>query len=234
MEASGARAGGEGPEASSRSQQGGCIRLLYAVGVLSLLAFPTVARAGAFTQHGGAQPLAMNTHAVGANVFSSDDQLGLQGDLRMSIYPGVDFGFQGGLSRLNTDSGDRALLRFGTDVQGEIRAGKGLPLALGIGGAFGVEVGDDYVVLSVGPEFRLSRTFPLGQSGQVTPYGGMVIAFNRTDVAGVDDVDPAFPVRIGADFETGSGIGFLMEFQLTKPHSFADDFLFSVGARMPF
>jgi hypothetical protein len=210
------------------------MRLLHTAGALLLLAAPTVAHAGAFTQHGGAVPLAMNTHAVGAYVFSSDDQLGLQGDLRMSIYPGVDFGFQGGLSRLSTDSGDRGLLRFGTDVQAEIRAGEGMPLALGVGGAFGVEVGDDYVVLSVGPEFRISRSFALGQSAQVTPYGGMVIAFNRTDVNGQDQVDPAFPIRVGADFQTGGGIGFLMEFQLTKPHEFADDFLFSAGARMPF
>ena len=199
-----------------------------------LLAGPTPAWCGSFTQHGGAVPLAMNTHAVGGYVFSSDDQFGVQGDLRLSIYPGVDFGFQGGISRLHLSGGDRGLVRFGTDVQAELQLASNFPVDLGIGGAFGVEVGDDYLVLGVGPEFRVSRAFPMGSSGSITPYGGFLVGFNRTDVAEVDKTQMSVPVRLGADLKTGSGFGFLMEFQLSKPHSFADDFLFSAGARMPF
>jgi hypothetical protein len=112
--------------------------------------------------------------------------------------------------------------------------GSTFPLDLSVGGALGMEIGDDYLLLGVGPEFRLSRTLPLGRSSMITPYGSVLIAFNRTDVGTDDKVEASFPVRIGADLKTSTGLGFLMEFQLTEPHSFADDFMFSAGAKMPF
>jgi hypothetical protein len=201
---------------------------------LGLACLPAMAWSGMFAQLGGAKPLAMNTHAVGGFVYSSDDQFGLQGDLRMSIYPGVDFGFLGGVSRLSTPAGDRGIFRFGTDVQAEIGTGGSFPLDIGVGGSLGIEIGDDFLVLGIGPELRLSREFPMGSSGTITPYGGVLLAFNRVDVAGTDEVEITTPFRLGADLTTGTGLGFLMEFQLTELHSFADDFLFSAGARMPF
>ena len=204
----------------------------FAAALVALV--PASAVGGVFTQHGGSVPLAMNTHAVGGYLFSSDDQFGVQGDLRLSIYPNVDFGFQGGLSRLNRSSGDRGLLRFGTDVQAQVQFASGSPVDLGIGGAFGVEIGDDFLVLTVGPEFRVSHAFPMGTSNSITPYAGLLIGFNRTDVASQDETEVTFPLRLGADLHTGSGFGFLMEFQVTKAHRYSDDFVFSAGARMPF
>ena len=57
---------------------------------------PGLAWAQVFGQYTGANPLEPNQHLFGAYLHTSDSVLGAVGQLRLSFFPGIDFGFQGG------------------------------------------------------------------------------------------------------------------------------------------
>ena len=64
--------------------------------LLVLLAAPVTAGAQVFGQYMGAEIVPVGGHLFGGYLQASQDQLGLLGQLRLSFYPGVDFGFHGG------------------------------------------------------------------------------------------------------------------------------------------
>ena len=96
------------------------IRLIFACALA--LALPRAASAQVFGQFIGATPLPVNAHLFGAYLQSSENVLGLLGQLRLSFYPGVDFGFAGGFARQDFKGGNRTTLRLGTDHKYQVVA----------------------------------------------------------------------------------------------------------------
>jgi hypothetical protein len=206
---------------------------LLLAALLPLAATP--AHAQVFGQLTSAEIIPINGHEFGGYFNVSDNVVGMLGQLRMSFYPGVDFGFQGGLSRLNVVAGDRTSLRLGTDVRvGAARASESFPVDLAIGGGLGVETSDRYHVLTLMPSAVASRPYALGQSASVSPYLGVGLSFRSIDVASTRENDFSIPLRLGADLKAMPGVRIAAELQVSVANSFGDNVGFAAGVNMPF
>ncbi len=192
------------------------------------------ARAQVPGQYTGAQTLPVNGHLFGAYLSTSNNVVGLLTQLRLSFYPGVDFGFQGGLARLDYVGGDRTTLRLGTDLKVAMRPPGALPVAFALGGALGVETGDDYNLFTVGPNAVLSRAFRPGQAGGITAFAGAGLMFTNIDAGALKDTDFSVPLRIGGEIEATSDLHLTAELQLRLGDSFNDDIGVSAGVNLPF
>ena len=205
-----------------------------AVLAVSLALLPRVSAAQVFGQYASAEPVAVNGRMFGVYLHTSDTVLGAMGQLRLSIYPGVDFGFQGGLARLNLDRGDRTTVRFGTDVKAEIvHAGEANPFAAAIDGAIGVETSDEVSVLTLAPGAVVSRSYALGGSSHVVPYVGAQLAFARGSVQGSDRNDFSLRGRLGAELDTPAA-RFVFELQILPRDDLDGNYQVVVGANLPF
>jgi len=174
----------------------------------------------------------VNSRLAGAYVDFSENAAGLLGQLRLSFYPNIDFGFQGGLSRLDTGSSTKTTLRLGGDVR--FGAGKvltGFPLDLAIGAGLGVETGDEYTVLRFGPSVVASRA--LGNS-PLTAYAGAMLCFASVDIADNNETDFSVPLRLGAELRAIPGVRVSAEIQLAVGDDFQDDVAFAAGVNLPF
>ena len=199
--------------------------------LLCLLIAPVTARAQVFGQYMGAEIVPVGGHLFGGYLQASQDQLGLLAQLRLSFYPGVDFGFHGGLTRIQVGSSDRTSVRIGGDVKFQL-VSQG-SLLISAGGALGVETGDDFSVLTLGPTVVASQRFPVG-SGAITPYGGLGLMFSNLDVLGEQDTDFSVPFRFGAEFEMAPELKMVTEIQLRASDQVNDDFSLAIGVNLPF
>jgi hypothetical protein len=208
---------------------------LAALAVACLAVVPAPAAATAFGQFSGAQPVPVNSRLFGAYLHASDDVVGLATQLRMSFYPGVDFGFQGVLNRLDYSGGDRSTIGLGGDFKAQVASvTESMPVDISLGGALGVEAGDDFSMLSIGPTAVASRSFPTGQSASITPYVGLMLAFMRVDVDPLDDSDIAFPLRLGVDYRLMPEMEITGELQMRISDSFNDNSGFAAGVHFAF
>ena len=196
-----------------------------------LLTYPATARAQIFGQFTGAETVPTGGHVFGAYVHASENLFGLVSQLRLSFYPNVDFGFQGGLSRLEIGTDDQTTLRIGGDLKFVIA--KGGLFDISAGGALGVETGDGISILTLGPSVVASKTFPMG-SGGITPYGGAGIFFSNEDIGDDEDSDFAVPFRFGSEFKLSPEIKLVGEIQLRAGNETNDDFSFVTGVNLPF
>ena len=120
------------------------------------------AHAQVFGQYTPAEILPVNARLGGAYVNFSEDVVGALGQLRLSFYPNVDFGFQGGLARLDLRTTTKTSLRLGADVRfGVAKATAGRPVDVAVGGGLGVETSDNYSVFRIGPVGRGQPRLPL-------------------------------------------------------------------------
>lgn len=210
---------------------------IRAIALLAALAavIPAGARAQTFGQFTGAEPLPVNARMFGAYLVASDNVASLLAHLRLSFYPGVDFGFHGGLARQDYSGGDRTNLRLGTDFKVGVRhATDASPFSFALGGGLSVETGDDYTVLALGPTAVFSRTFQTGTQTQVTPYGSIGLSFSNIDVGQTSDTDFSIPVRIGAETSLAPSARLVTELQLNLSDDFGDDVGFLAGLNLPF
>jgi hypothetical protein len=202
------------------------------------LALPMLApqaAAQSFGQYGGADPLPVNGRLFGVYLNASDSVVGILGQLRLSFYPGIDFGFQGGLARADNGASDRTTLRLGGDLKGLFsRAGEQGPLDLAVGGHLGVEVGDSYNVLRLGPNLVASRALPVGENGAVVPYGSLGLMFSRVSAGAADESDFSFPMRAGIEVRAMPEFRFLAELQVSIGDDFNDDVGLAAGINLPF
>jgi hypothetical protein len=183
----------------------------------------------------GAEILPVNGHLFGAYLVASDNVVGGLGQLRLSFYPGVDFGFQGGLARLNYSGGDRTSLRLGTDVRVRIRAAtEASPYDVSVGGVLGVETGDDLNNLSVGPVALVSRSFGGSSTGGFTTYAGLGAVFASVDAGKLKETNLTVPLRLGALFKAGPGLHLVTDIQFLLADDFNDDVTFTAGVNLPF
>ena len=204
--------------------------------LLVLLALaPGLARAQVSGQYTGARTLEPNQHLFGAYVHASDDVLGAVGQLRLSFYPGIDFGFQGGLSRLHLRDGDRTTLRFGTDIKAAVaNSGDASPFETAIGFGLGIEASDGFSSITLAPGAVASEDYILFGTLNVTPYAGAAIAFTRRTVGDVEETDVTLPVRLGSEIELGPGSRFVFELQLLFGNDLGDHYQIVAGANFPF
>ncbi len=206
-----------------------------AIAAATLLLAPLTVRANTFGQFGGADILAAGGHSAGGYLVASDHAFGLLGELRLSFYPNIDFGFQGGINRFDYGTDKRTAAQLGGDVRfAAARASAQFPVDLAVGGTIGVTSGDRYSVLVLGPEAVASRRFKMGQSSGVTAYGGAMLAFSSLTVAGDSNTDFSIPLRFGALLTPSPGLNILAELQLRVGDEINDDVGFAAGVNLPF
>lgn len=208
--------------------------LLAAAFALALFA-AAPASAQVFGTLGSAERVPMNGHVVGAYLNATNDVLGMFGQLRLSFYDGIDFGFQGGLSRVSVGGTDRTTVRLGTDIEFmTARAGPNFPLDVALGGGLGVESSDGYHVLTLMPSAVASRTFAFGQASSIAPYVGVGLSFANVDANSTKDTFTSLPIRLGGDLRVMPGIRFVAEMQFAIGNTYTDDFGLATGVNLPF
>lgn len=208
-------------------------KLLFLVLLAASLA--PAAHAQVFGQYTPAEILPVNARLGGAYVNFSRDVVGALGQLRLSFYPNVDFGFQGGLARLDLGRTSKTSLRLGADLRfGVAKAAAGRPVDIAVGAGLGVETSDKYSVFKIGPSVVASHAFPFSSSASVSPYAGAMLCFTSWDVDPVSGTDLSVPVRLGAELRAIPGMRITAEFQLRLGDDLDDRTAFSAGINFPF
>jgi len=199
--------------------------------LLACVALPATAQVhGQLTD---AQVVPVNGRLGAAYLQFDQSSATLSGQLRMSFYQNFDFGFQGGLSRIDTGDNTRTSVRLGGDFRGQIATqGTNFPLTVALGAALDVESADDFTILSVGPQLAISRT--MDASGKWLWYGGAALLLSRFDVGSDSDNDTSFPVRAGMEFRPTPDLRLLGEMQVAVSDAVRDDVSFTFGVLFPF
>ena len=201
----------------------------------ALLAVCGVARAqspGPFTS---AQILPVNAHVAGGYLTTSDSEIGLLSQLRLSFYPGVDFGFQGGFSRVDAGSSNTGVMRVGADVRfGLARTTQSAPVDFALGGGFGVDVGDKYTLLTIGPTAYVSYPFAVGSGATLSPYGVAGLSFNHGSSGDVQHDQFTVPMNLGMEFRPSTAMSLALELQLRPGDHYRDDVGLGFGINLPF
>jgi hypothetical protein len=205
-----------------------------AIAAALVLGGAPAARAQVWGQYSGAEAVPMNGHLFGAYLNASENDVGLAAQLRLSFYPSVDFGFMGGLDRVSYETEDRTILRLGTDLKVQARSVQnGAMLDLALGGALGVESGDDWQLITVGPQAVASRLLG-GAEGGATLFVGAAFLFTNIDVGDNSSTDFSVPLRLGAEWRLVPGMRLTGELQVRISDDFNDDVSFALGTNLPF
>lgn len=208
-----------------------CIALALA----ALLLGPAAARAQVFGQFTHAQTVPVNGHLFGAYLDASENFFGVLTQLRLSFYPNVDFGFQGGLTRIDFGRSDATAVRLGGDFKyWSLRASDGAPFDLAVGAALGVDTGDRINVLMLGPSVVASRDLSIGSSTPVTPYVGVGLLISNLDVHDSESTDISVPLKVGSEFRIAEELRLIAEFQFRIKDDFNDNLSFVTGVNLPF
>jgi hypothetical protein len=209
---------------------------LAAALLVAALGAAAPARAQVFGQFSGAETVPTNGHVFGAYLNASDNVVGGLAQLRLSFYPNVDFGFQGGLTRLDPGgtSADLTTLRLGGDLRWQVEHhAQGAAMDVAVGAVLGVEVADNLKNISVGPTVVASRNLGVG-SGGIVPYAGMGLLFISRDAFGVKDSDISVPLRLGMEARLTQDFRIVAELQLFVADRYNDDVGFATGVNLPF
>ena len=206
--------------------------LVPAIAAILVWSSPSVAQV--YGQYTGADLMEPNQRLFGAYAHSSENEAGLLAQLRLSFYPGVDFGFQGGLVRRTVSLGDRTTLRLGGDIKVRVaQDGPDHPVAIAVGGALGVETGDQVNVLSITPTVTLSRSFHMGETA-VIPYARAGIGFSKLSIGDFDDSDFSLPLRFGSEFRVTASLRLAVELQVSVGDRLNDNLGLVGGVNLPF
>ena len=209
------------------------MKIVFAFACCAAVLGPVTARAQAFGQWTEGRTLALNERLGGGYLLLSSHTVGALGQLRISLHPGVDIGFQGGIQRVN-EGPSRTALQLGFDGRGQVMAiTAGDEVDASIGGCVGVETADNVTRLLVGPSAVASRRFDT-TSGPITPYVGVALLFSRRTAFESQSNDISLPMRFGADFQPAVGLHFVGEIQLRASDDFSDSAFFSVGMQTRF
>jgi hypothetical protein len=210
--------------------------LLLAAGLLAgpaLIGCPAPALGQVYGSLANARVVPVNSRLGGGYVQFDKSSAALMGQLRLSFYPNLDFGFLGGLSRIDFGSNTRTSVRLGGDFRGQLATqGAGFPVDVLLGGALGVETADELTILSVGPQVTVSRALDL--SGRWIGYGGASLLLSRIEVSNQSDTDVSFPVRLGFEYDPNPYLRLLAEAQLAVSDEIKDDFAATFGVLFPF
>ncbi len=206
------------------------------VTVLSLAVVSSAAAQvnGAFSE---ARVVPVDGHLGGVYLQFDQHSATLQGQLRLSFYDKLDFGFNGGLSRLNVNHVTRTSLRIGGDFRGQVATqGATSPVTLSLGAAIGVETADSFNQLSIGPQMTLSRT--LDGAGRWTGYGSVALLVSRNESPSATGTtrfnDTSFPLRAGVEYHPNPDLRLLSEVQVGVSDELRDDVALTLGVLFPF
>ncbi len=188
-------------------------RLLAPIAAL-LLAAACPAHAQVFGQLGGADVVPVDQRLFGLYAGFTSHQSEALTQLRLSFYPGVDFGFQGGLSRLDAGGHNRTTVHVGGDLKAMVaRASATFPVDLALGAALGISSADQLNVLAVGPLAVASITRTLRGGAELVPYGGAVLLYTRSDINAITTTDSSLQLRLGLDVRPNAAFRALVEVQ---------------------
>jgi hypothetical protein len=207
---------------------------LAAALILAALGAAAPADAQVFGQFTPGAVVPVNGHVFGAYLTASENVTGGLAQLRLSFYPNLDFGFHGGLTRLDLGPGiaTRTTLRVGGDVRWQVaNMNQGARVDVAAGGALGVETADHFKVVTLGPSVVASR--PLAGGG-IVPYAGTALNFISRDVSGHEATDLSLPLRFGMDARLAPGLHVVAELQLLVVDRYNDDVAFATGVNLPF
>lgn len=208
--------------------------LLLAAAVAGMLS-ANAAGAQVFGQYAGAQPIGINARLFGTYVSFTKSESELLAQLRLSFYPNVDFGFQGGLSRVSVLDRSRTAVKVGGDFKGLVaRRTESMPLDLSLGAAIGVSSAEDFNLLSVGPQIVVSRTFGSSPRATFTAYAGAMLLFTRSDLDNANDNDVSAPLRFGGEYAPNADVRLVAELQVAVSDQINDDLKLTLGASFPF
>lgn len=212
------------------------IRARLAGFVLAALCLvPGIGAAQTFGQYTTAEIIPVGGHLVGGYLRSNDTVLGGLGQLRLSLYPNIDFGFQGGLSRVDAGGSDRTSVDLGGDVKfGVLQQSRQAPFDLAIGAAIGVQTSDEFSVLTFGPTAVISHGYLLGGAVKTRPYAGLGISYSQSSISDEDENDLLFPLRLGSEIDLGNSARFVFEAQLFFERDSGDDYEIAAGLNFPF
>jgi hypothetical protein len=201
----------------------------------ALLICACTAHSQSLGQFGGASPLPMNGHSLGTYVDASGHEVGFVTALRLSFYPDVDFGFQGGLKRLDYPDAGLNALRLGADFKvAAARVRSGSPVDLAFGAGLGVDTGDNLSVLTMGPNAVASRAYPAGSTGTIEPYASLGLAYASINTSAKDDTGIQWPFRLGAEYRFTPDLRFMMELRQAWGTHYGDQSAFSIGTTFGF
>lgn len=193
------------------------------------------APAQVFGQFTNAVPLDMNARLFGAYGGFSESESELLAQLRLSFYPNVDFGFQGGLARLSAGGANRTTIKLGGDFKALVaRRGESMPVDLSLGAAIGISSAEDFNLLGIGPQVVASRAFATGSGSTLTAYSGLMLLFTRSDLDTGNDTDVSVPIRFGLEFAPNVDLRLVAELQVAASDQINDDLKLTVGANFPF
>ena len=195
------------------------------------------ARAQVFGQFTDAVTVPMNGHVFGAYLNASENVTGGLAQLRLSFYPNIDFGFHGGLTRLDPGNAPDKLttLRLGADVRWQVaQASQGSAMDVAVGGALGVETAANYKVISLGPSVVTSRRLGGGGHGGIVPYAGLALHFSSRDAFAKEDSYISVPLRLGMEAWVAPEVRIVAELQLFVSDPYTDDVGFAAGVNLPF
>jgi hypothetical protein len=209
--------------------------LLIAAAVAAGMLSAHAASAQVFGQYGGAQPIPVNTRLFGVYTGFTKSESELLSQLRLSFYPGVDFGFQGGLSRVSVNDNNRTAVKIGGDFKALVmKQGEAHFLDLSLGAALGISSAEDFNLLSLGPQAIASHEFRQGSKATFTAYTGAALLFTRADLNNGNDDDVSMPLRFGAEYRPTPDMRFLVELQVAASDQINDDLKLILGANFPF
>jgi hypothetical protein len=190
-------------------------RILASCAALFAVACARPAAAQVAGQFGSAVPLAVNQHVFGGYAAFARHRAEALGQLRMSFYPGVDFGFQGGLDSDNSNGSSRTAVELGGDVRARVASrAAGAPFDISLGGALQLSSADHRNLLGVGPTLAASRSYTLNGGAELSPYAGLVLLYSRTDAGGTNTTDLSCPLRAGLEYQPNAGFRLITELQL--------------------
>jgi hypothetical protein len=208
--------------------------VLFATLLAGTLLAP-MARAQVYGQYAGAQPLGINARLFGAYASFTKSESELLAQLRLSFYPNVDFGFQGGLARVSVLDRTRTSVKIGGDFKGLVaKRSDTMPVDLSLGAAIGVSSAEDFNLLSVGPQVIASRMFGSAGRANLTAYAGAILLFTRSDLDNTNDTDVSMPLRFGAEFAPNVDVRLVAEVQVAVSDQINDDVKLTLGANLPF
>jgi opacity protein-like surface antigen len=208
-------------------------RLLATALAVALACAATPALAQVYGVLNDAKVLPVNGHLGGGYLQFDKSSATLMGQLRLSLYPNFDFGFVGGLSRLDIENDTKSSVRLATDFRGQVATqSANFPMSITLGGALALESADGFSLLSVGPTAGASRV--LDQANQWTATFGASLLLSRSEISGDRNTDTSLPLRLGLQYAPNSSLRILSEAQLAVSDEIRDDFSFTLGVLFPF
>ena len=189
------------------------------------------AGAQVFGQYTGARTIGVDTRLFGAYMSFTDKESELMTQLRLSYYPNIDFGFQGGLSKMILPDHNSTAVKLGGDMKALVRAAR---FDFSLGAALGLISADEFNVLQIGPQAVLSRKFGADPVKGLTAYAAALVLFSRSDIADVSNTDTSTPIRLGAEWAPGHAVRVVVEYQLALSDQITEDHKLTLGANFPF